>query len=75
MKRNNKLEWATDTNTEFLKEENQMAERYLKCSTPLVVREMQIKITLWNQCDFRKMGIDIPQDPARQYSGINPKNI
>ncbi|KAL6072041.1 hypothetical protein STEG23_021982 [Scotinomys teguina] len=39
--------WAIELNREFTAEEYRMAERYLsKCSTSLLIREMQIKTTL-----------------------------
>ena len=39
--------WSTDLNRELSKEESKMTEGHLrKCSTPLVIREMQIKTTL-----------------------------
>jgi hypothetical protein len=41
------LKWGTELNKEFSTEEYRMAEKYLKkCSTSLVIREMQIKTTL-----------------------------
>ena len=39
--------WDTELNKEFLHEELQRAEKHLKkCSTSLIIREMQIKTTL-----------------------------
>ena len=39
--------WDAELNKEFSTEESQMAVKYLKkCSTSLVIREMQIKMTL-----------------------------
>jgi hypothetical protein len=39
--------WGTELNKEFATEEYQMSEKHLKkCSTSLVIREIQIKTTL-----------------------------